>query len=795
MPDLTLTLPVFVNLDPNAEVLCRSSNDQRGIGRLRVVSGDERTVSLRLHQTQSDGTWSRVGLPTGWNMVLSAKLAAGDDTAYFTTTGWVASGSGTTLAYAATMDFAVSDATWGDPAEPMRVFRADLEIRDATNAVRGTWQFEIELHRENYGSGDTPDDPDEPFLDRPTADNIYVSFAAAQTLTSPQKTQALDNLGGTTVGKAVFAAADAAAARTAIGAGTGYGDLVDAGSITVGNAGKVAVVTADKTLGAGVAYTDAATASTIMSRDASGNTAVGVLTASEIQTAGAITRGKIEDSGLTLRNTVGTVSFSVDSDSGFVRVFNLSGAGGLQEWEDGAFGVVATLANDGTFSAVNLSAGAFVISPSLKASSSGGATIKTENGSTVATWGISNANTMVFNGASWHGDNSETGLGVHIDTDGAYGQDSGDNLTWEIDNATGYGKFASLRALSASGSTIDTASGTTAVTWGVSNSTTVTFAGTIEGATIKAPTSAGGTIQSSNGTTCASWGAGGGGNFSVASLTIGSHSISLAGSLTTSGAFGLTLTTTGTTNITLPTSGRIPSSSSIWQNVRDFHRRVVYFNGGNMTGAVTGTGTTATAGMLGRILNGPTTGTGAGTARMRSFGSSQVDQAWNIMADTNAGTSAAFDFSQEICVWGSAYFTVVNDNSFTFRITIGKLEADGIGDLASGRAGYQIKFNSGTSANLQLLVGSGSGAATATTSTFAPTANTRFEWEIYKAAGSNTVTLYVNGVAVATNTNAGTTTVTSSTFVLYQEELESSGSAASFTRMIASRGGMYGSEL
>ena len=46
------------------------------------------------------------------------------------------------------------------------------------------------------------------------------------------KPAALTNLGGTTVGKAVFVAADAAAARTAIGAGTGAGDLVAANNLS-----------------------------------------------------------------------------------------------------------------------------------------------------------------------------------------------------------------------------------------------------------------------------------------------------------------------------------------------------------------------------------------------------------------------------------------------------------------------------------------------------------------------------------------------------------------------------------
>lgn len=55
---------------------------------------------------------------------------------------------------------------------------------------------------------------------------------------------------------------------------------------------------------------------------------------------------------------------------------------------------------------------------------------------------------------------------------------------------------------------------------------------------------------------------GGTGVNNSSTITLGGN-ISTAGSLTTSGAFGLTLTTTGATNVTLPTSGTLATTSQI----------------------------------------------------------------------------------------------------------------------------------------------------------------------------------------------------------------------------------------
>jgi hypothetical protein len=42
MSDITLTVPVYLDLDPGCAVLVKSSTTKQPAGRLRIVSGDRR---------------------------------------------------------------------------------------------------------------------------------------------------------------------------------------------------------------------------------------------------------------------------------------------------------------------------------------------------------------------------------------------------------------------------------------------------------------------------------------------------------------------------------------------------------------------------------------------------------------------------------------------------------------------------------------------------------------------------------------------------------------------------------
>jgi len=215
------------------------------------VSGSVETTHLYLYDDSGGATADPVRI-TATTIVLAVRKTPGAEDLIVLDSTWTETGDEGEEYYVSEVDWSVVAGTWDtnersvDPLVNLIVDGRAVEI--PLTLIRGA-----------YDASTPPSNP-----------QLYVK-TIAQTLTTDQKTQALTNQGGTAVGRAVFQAADAAAARTAIGAGTGSGDLISAGTITAGNAGKVAVITANLTLGAGVAIAESATASTLVQRDASGS--------------------------------------------------------------------------------------------------------------------------------------------------------------------------------------------------------------------------------------------------------------------------------------------------------------------------------------------------------------------------------------------------------------------------------------------------------------------------------------------------------------------------------------------
>lgn len=203
---------------------------------------------------------------------------------------------------------------------------------------------------------------------------------------------ALTNLGGTTVGKSVFTAADAAAARTAIGAGTGDGDLLASNNLS-----EVTASTARTNLGATVVganvftAADAAAARTALSLGTAATSATGDFEASgSIATHNAVTTAHgISTFGATLvddadaataRTTLGVTnagSYTGHIETGDVKEYTL----------DPVVVTARTITSVFIQSGNQSGSGGGTGTISLKATPSGGATV------TIGTVSVSNSST------------------------------------------------------------------------------------------------------------------------------------------------------------------------------------------------------------------------------------------------------------------------------------------------------------------------------------------------------------------------------------------------------------------
>lgn len=178
------------------------------------------------------------------------------------------------------------------------------------------------------------------------------------------------------------------------------------------------------------------------------------------------------------------------------------------------------------------------------------------------------------------------------------------------------------------------------------------------------------------------------------------------------------------------------------------------------------------------------TGTaGACSSRWRTFGLSQVDQTWS-MTDKSA-PSSFFDFSNASWCSGRSVLVGLTESVFSWGFYHGKAESDGVGVLA--RRGYGWRATGGTAPRYLTLEVHNGTTLTSVTSTYVLTDGIAFDWDLI-SNGSGTVTLYVNGVQVATTTG-GPTGQTNVTTVVWQEEVATSAaSTGAFNGMVHSRG-------
>jgi hypothetical protein len=198
---------------PETPLLVDASSYVRA-NHMALTQGDKFT--LRLYFVTTPGSSPTYDIPAETDtIILAAKKTPSDSTPVFLISTWTREED----YIEATFDAGVASDFWANASQTNRMLTCDVEVRDASNEARITYQFPIRIRRQVYG-GETAPGTITPYLDLQAALNIFVAYDRAVTLTTPQKTQAQTNMGGTAVGRSIFTAETEADAATAAGLGT-----------------------------------------------------------------------------------------------------------------------------------------------------------------------------------------------------------------------------------------------------------------------------------------------------------------------------------------------------------------------------------------------------------------------------------------------------------------------------------------------------------------------------------------------------------------------------------------------
>ena len=236
------------------------------------------------------------------------------------------------------------------------------------------------------------------------------------------------------------------------------------------------------------------------------------------------------------------------------------------------------------------------------------------------------------------------------------------------------------------------------------------------------------------------------------------------------------------------TQARLGSSTTLGINPNNLQAAVMSPNWSpiyriGFTATASGTGANVTLGSTNTFYQLPTTGAASGHSYARTYGTSQVDQLTNLWGDD---ANIYVNFAKRIWMSGRSLLNFPDEAVYTARVSFGKAEATGVGDLAARGIGW--RYAGGASNFVQLMVHNGT-TLTTVNSSFHPT-GVAFDWDIV-SAGDGNVTLFVNGSQVAT-TSAGPSTRATSGQCLYQEEIGlTATSTGNFLRFYCARGAIY----
>jgi hypothetical protein len=201
------------------------------------------------------------------------------------------------------------------------------------------------------------------------------------------------------------------------------------------------------------------------------------------------------------------------------------------------------------------------------------------------------------------------------------------------------------------------------------------------------------------------------------------------------------------------------------------------------------TGTMGSA-AIGNYTSRMTMGTvGAASASFRTFGSSQIDQAWICVSK---GYRSYIDFSR--VTWCSGRFYTDDtwtDPQVSAGFYFGKAANSANGNLARKGFGWRINGNATAGSRTALLQVHNGTTLTDVATSFALVSQQYFDWDVV-SLGNGTVTLYINGTQVATTAlgPTGDTSYSGSTPVIWNEEFVSTGTTAAYNATF-SRGLLY----
>jgi len=729
---ITPLFNVYLNATNPATPLLLSPSTNAQAGALQVVDGDK--VTLRLYFVTATGASPTYDVPAeAGSVVFAAKKNPSDVDLVYLLNTWTWYGT----YIEGTLDLATPEDFW-TASEPTKSVFCNVEVRTAANAQRITWSFFAQVVRQSYGGGETPPDPPEPYLDIPAALQIFVAYDRAQSLTSPNKVQAQDNLGGTTVGKAVFTAVNAAAARTAIGAGTSSFDPASPGPIggttpgegtfTTGvfNSVQTAALKADAATGA----VDFALAD---------GTVVGAFDATSLQMTLPIISidsfqapvfKATDTAGATLQNSAGAT----------VATFGAATpVGGIYFVPGGVVGYEASVAT-------------FIIEADI-----GRGTFKQLLATGTQSLILGTVGSAVGNIAFF---NATSGSITLTPPTGALG-----TVTVTLPGATG---------------------------------TLATLAGseTLTNKTLPAPAVTGLSVDGYSLTLGEVFLTGG--NFDTGGIFSTAGNFSTGGDFEMAGAFAFIGTLTANTAITFPTSGtlatntaattsasglvelatpaeaRASTSSAVVvtpEGLRANRLGSAYrmsFSAAAWTSGVSGAGASVASREWGQEIVGPTTATGYALEYLTP----------SNQAPLSRGQAAGvMDWSKRVEFAGQVVFgSVTPDANTVTRVTWGKVAADTAGDLARRAIGFRRAANG----VLQCHTHNGTTATTGTDGSFTPVASQAFDYLI-ASDGAGTITLTVNDTVVATCTGGPTSAGVAAASIIQAEVQNTNTTAAQTT--------------